>query len=255
MAIEIQISRKTNIYNIFSSAGESILLLLWAIFTWIAVPCPWMLLWRGWSLWMCKYCHIPVKNNLSQLPVSQSSSTILYMCLTHISILHFLSGYNFELSGMRGSVTSPQYPRNYPLNVTCKWTITAIRQRRIQIHFTDFSLEKNKKCLYDYLQIRESQTSSGRKIISRPTPKYCGYSLPQDYLSQGDQVEIIFVSDPMSEVDKGFRLIWTTVPTGSTEAPTELPSTPSLTSGILRVSVITLNWFSVKSYLSLFLFK
>ncbi len=87
--------------------------------------------------------------------------------------------------------------------MTCRWIIRTAPNSRILINFTDFKVEKNKKCLYDYLLIRESRNGWG--TISS---KYCGHGSITTYLSQENNVEMRFVSDKLGNVDKGFMANW-----------------------------------------------
>eukprot|EP00794_Sanderia_malayensis_P004761 gene4761-5387_t len=107
------------------------------------------------------------------------------------------------MSGEGGRFSSPNYPKNYPINVTCHWTIRTVATSRILINFTDFRVEKNKKCLYDYLLIKESRNGWG--TISS---KYCGHGSISTYLSQENNVELRFVSDKLGNVDRGFMATW-----------------------------------------------
>ncbi len=107
------------------------------------------------------------------------------------------------MSGENGKFSSPNYPKNYPINMTCRWTIKTVPNSRILINFTDFKVEKNKKCLYDYLLIRDSRNGWG--VISS---KYCGHGSITTYLSQENNVELRFVSDKLGNVDKGFIANW-----------------------------------------------
>ena len=107
------------------------------------------------------------------------------------------------MSGDNGQISSPNYPNKYPVNMTCRWTISTIAGTRILINFTDFKVEKNKKCLYDYLVIKESRNGWGTL-----SSKYCGHGSIKTYISQANHVQIHFVSDKLGNVDKGFVATW-----------------------------------------------
>lgn len=107
------------------------------------------------------------------------------------------------MSGEFGRFSSPNYPHKYPVNMTCRWTIGTVPGTRILLNFTDFKVEKNKKCLYDYLVIKESRNGWG--TISS---KYCGHGSLKTYLSQENHLQIFFVSDKLGNVDKGFVANW-----------------------------------------------
>ncbi|XP_065062389.1 uncharacterized protein LOC135689167 [Rhopilema esculentum] len=109
----------------------------------------------------------------------------------------------FEIASDYGQFSTPNYPKNYPVDMTCRWTISVVSGARILLNFTDFRVEKNKKCLYDYLVIKESRNGWG-KLSSR----FCGHGTIQIYLSEGNKVQVIFASDKLGKVDKGFTAQW-----------------------------------------------
>ena len=120
-----------------------------------------------------------------------------------ISHSAFTSGLQFEIASDYGQFSSPNYPKNYPMDMTCRWAISVVSGARILLNFTDFRLEKNKKCLYDYLVIKESRNGWG-KVSSR----FCGHGTIQMYLSEGNKVQVAFASDKLGKVDKGFTAQW-----------------------------------------------
>eukprot|EP00112_Aurelia_sp_Birch-Aquarium-sp1_P011436 Seg2405.1 transcript_id=Seg2405.1/GoldUCD/mRNA.D3Y31 product="Tolloid-like protein 2" protein_id=Seg2405.1/GoldUCD/D3Y31 len=111
--------------------------------------------------------------------------------------------FRHNIYGRYGTISSPNYPKRYPLNTTVVWVISVERSKTIQINFTDFSLEKNKKCIYDHVYLEETQLGS-----STITRRYCGHSKPPSYKSSSNKVRLIFVSDPLSRVDVGFKANW-----------------------------------------------
>lgn len=115
----------------------------------------------------------------------------------------FPSDFRHNIYGRYGTISSPNYPKRYPLNTTVVWVISVERSKTIQINFTDFSLEKNKKCIYDHVYLEETQLGS-----STITRRYCGHSKPPSYKSSSNKVRLIFVSDPLSRVDVGFKANW-----------------------------------------------
>ncbi len=78
------------------------------------------------------------------------------------------------------------------------------------MNFTNFNLEKNKKCIYDYVFIEEMLAGGGS--ITR---KYCGHKLPPSFTSVSNKIKLVFVSDALSNVELGFKARWKEV-TGST---------------------------------------
>ena len=60
-------------------------------------------------------------------------------------------------------LTSPDFPRNYPANVRCRWVLTsATRSDKIRIRFVDLSVEQSRRCGNDYLRIEDA---GGRVLL------------------------------------------------------------------------------------------
>ena len=53
-----------------------------------------------------------------------------------------------------------------------------------------FQIENHDSCVYDFIEIRDGGDSDAPKIGS-----YCGYKMPEDIKSTGNQLWIKFVSD------------------------------------------------------------
>ncbi|XP_065062465.1 uncharacterized protein LOC135689240 isoform X2 [Rhopilema esculentum] len=125
----------------------------------------------------------------------------------------------FQLSGDNGQFSSPNYPANYPVNMSCRWTINTAPGTRILLNFTHFQVERNKKCLYDYLLIKETRNGWGTL-----SSKYCGAMPVPDYLSQQNYLHIYFVSDRLGNVDKGFLITWKATDKDGNPLNKDLPS-------------------------------
>ena len=61
-------------------------------------------------------------------------------------------GCGGSLSGVTGTVSSPNYPNNYPSNSDCTWTIT-IPEGIILLSFTNLDVESNSGCTYDSVKV------------------------------------------------------------------------------------------------------
>ena len=88
-----------------------------------------------------------------------------------ISTLTNQCGGTIKVSN-EGEVTSPGWPENYPMGVTCDWTLITGHSNRIQLQFLDFKLQQSEFCNSDYLEIRDSNRHG--KLIGR----FCGNELP-----------------------------------------------------------------------------
>lgn len=111
------------------------------------------------------------------------------------------------------TITSPNYPNNYPLGIQCKWVITAQRSRDIHVHLTDIDMEDLEKCEGDSLQISDKTYSKymvqelddsiiyGGKHRFSPflsfqhaplsTFSFCSKFENYDYYSNGNEIEIV----------------------------------------------------------------
>ena len=71
-----------------------------------------------------------------------------------IDLSLFSGSCSYSLTGVRGNVTSPDYPQHYEHDLDCSWTITLSDGYYIYLHFEDFHLEDGgSHCPYDYVQI------------------------------------------------------------------------------------------------------
>lgn len=52
-----------------------------------------------------------------------------------------------------GTINSPGYPGNYPINRDCIWTISASPGNVISITFAYMAIEVHANCSYDYLEV------------------------------------------------------------------------------------------------------
>ncbi|KAJ8975810.1 hypothetical protein NQ317_013741, partial [Molorchus minor] len=89
-----------------------------------------------------------------------------------------------------GVIKSPGYPKEYPSNQQCTWTITVDPGKQILLNVTDFSIESYMGCRYDYLEIRNGGTSSSPLI-----DRYCGTDIPKLISSHTNQFYLFFKSD------------------------------------------------------------
>ena len=76
------------------------------------------------------------------------------------------------LNETSGVITSPFYPRNYPVNQSCSWKISARKGKRINlvIEYMDIADLWGSSCPYDYLEIRNdyfSSNPSSRRLCGR----------------------------------------------------------------------------------------
>jgi hypothetical protein len=72
----------------------------------------------------------------------------LFIC----NILMFL-GCGGNLKKPSGQFTSPGYPRGYPNNTECEWTITVDWGQSVELTVEDFSIESSPNCRLDSVTV------------------------------------------------------------------------------------------------------
>ncbi|KAJ8368669.1 hypothetical protein SKAU_G00086970 [Synaphobranchus kaupii] len=96
-------------------------------------------------------------------------------------------------TGMKGTLTSPNYPAYYPPRVTCKWTIEVPEGKRVKLTLDELLMvepdQGSGTCEKDYVQIDEK--------------KYCGEERSITVTSKSERMTIVLHSD-RSFVDHGF---------------------------------------------------
>ena len=105
-----------------------------------------------------------------------------------------------------GNITSPLFPNNYPEGVRCVWVLTAPVNHTVKLFLKEFSLEKDKKCFYDYMEFYDGNATDEQRMI---THRMCGTQGPRTFESSGQMLSVVFNSDK-SETFKGFRAEWHT---------------------------------------------
>ncbi|KAH8375151.1 hypothetical protein KR200_009003 [Drosophila serrata] len=88
------------------------------------------------------------------------------------------------------SIDSPNYPMDYMPDKECVWRITAPEHHQVALKFQSFELEKRDGCAYDFVEIRDGNSSESRLI-----GRFCGDKLPPNIKTRSHQMYIRFVSD------------------------------------------------------------
>nr|CAD7425032.1 unnamed protein product [Timema monikensis] len=102
------------------------------------------------------------------------------------------------LNGPEETVSSPNYPNNYPPNTDCAWSVSYPEGQAIKIHFISLNMEAD--CEKDYLLIHSGHIPSSPRI-----GRYCGNSPPSDITSHSNTLWIAFHSDAETQ-GQGFQL-------------------------------------------------
>ncbi|XP_078540693.1 uncharacterized protein LOC144826172 [Lissotriton helveticus] len=144
-------------------------------------------------------------------PLVSSTNVMLLQFVTNGAIS--ASGFNAyyqnivcaqSYSTSPGTVTSENYPQNYPASLDCGYYISAPSGNKITLKFTDFDLEPSMpSCHADYLVIFNGPTNKD-PLIGR----YCGSGPVQSVVSSGNSLLLQFHSDS-SVQEKGFQATYT----------------------------------------------
>ncbi|XP_078371390.1 tolloid-like protein 2 [Oculina patagonica] len=118
-----------------------------------------------------------------------------------------------------GVIYSPNFPWNYPSNISCDWLITARWWQMINFTFTVFNLGSSYGNCSDYFEVRREHSLIG---------KYCGTQIPSSVKLSGS-MRARFYSDP-SAAHSGFMAFYHMEYSYPTPPPTLTP-TPNLGCG------------------------
>ena len=116
-----------------------------------------------------------------------------------------------------GEITSPNYPdSNYPNNLEKTETIQVKRGMVLRLEFTDFAVEWEPTCQYDYVRITDGDgtilmnNSCGFSSVDPSEPHYF---LPPVMNSRTNSMSV-FLRTNNIRTDPGWRLSWTEVVPG-----------------------------------------
>ncbi|XP_013102687.2 dorsal-ventral patterning protein tolloid [Stomoxys calcitrans] len=87
-------------------------------------------------------------------------------------------------------IDSPNYPLEYFPDKECIWRITVPENHQVALKFQSFELENHDNCIYDYVEIRDGNSTDSELIGI-----FCGYKLPPNIKTNGNQMYLKFVSD------------------------------------------------------------
>ncbi|XP_053305218.1 embryonic protein UVS.2-like [Spea bombifrons] len=110
------------------------------------------------------------------------------------------------LTSSSGVFSSPNYPLNYKIFSECTWVILAPVGFKVSLTMTDFNVERQRTCSYDYVLVFD-----GPKPTSPQKGKYCGQVNVPPIESSGNSLLVQFHSDG-SVVAKGFLANYAFIP-------------------------------------------
>uniref|UniRef100_H3B0V0 CUB domain-containing protein n=1 Tax=Latimeria chalumnae TaxID=7897 RepID=H3B0V0_LATCH len=112
--------------------------------------------------------------------------------------LYFLGICGDTLTNMTGEFKSPNYPRYYPSNSDCYWTIVAPKEYMISLEMEDFKLEFSFGCEVDYVSIRDGGDDKYSVV-----GQYCGTEAMPTFNSTRNSIMVHLRTDD-SRSNKGF---------------------------------------------------
>ncbi|XP_048514923.1 bone morphogenetic protein 1 isoform X1 [Athalia rosae] len=113
-------------------------------------------------------------------------------------------GCKYEITSASGTITSPNYPEHYPGRKDCVWHFSTTPGHRIKLTFQVFEMEPHQECAYDHIAIYDGDSPDSHTL-----GRFCGSKLPHPILATGNQMYMVFKSDP-SVQRKGFLASHTT---------------------------------------------
>ncbi|XP_026811687.1 uncharacterized protein LOC113552887 isoform X1 [Rhopalosiphum maidis] len=153
-----------------------------------------------------------------------------YICKKNQTKLSDQYNLNTTMSGVKGIITSLNYPANYYHNLDYWIHVIGPYQSRIVFQFDSINIEPQSDCLYDFVAVVEPKERENR------TMTVCGYrgSHLEDYIFVTDSNEafVHFHSD-YSVSSSGFHLLWNTV---------DMSGCPSQTLSALEGQVVSPNY-------------
>ncbi|XP_051007258.1 cubilin [Acomys russatus] len=98
-----------------------------------------------------------------------------------------------------GILESINFPKPYDTNQRCNWTIQATRGNTVNYTFLEFDVEDYRNCSTDYLELYDGPQWIGR---------FCGTNLPPQGATTGSKLHVLFHTDGVNLLQKGFRMQW-----------------------------------------------
>lgn len=108
-----------------------------------------------------------------------------------------------------GVIRSPRWPFRYPEHSNCVWILETGKQQQIRLNFSEFELEDQIVCQFDYLELRNGPTNES-PLIGR----FCGNQLKSRVIiTQSSHLWLKFISD--GHISRtGFEMHFDTAQTG-----------------------------------------
>lgn len=109
-------------------------------------------------------------------------------------------------TAVRGNFSSPQYPRSYPNNIRCHWTIRLPPGYQVKVFFLDLELEGpnslTRTCDFDHLTAFDGASEEAPMLGN-----WCGHHLPPPVTSSRNQLLLLLHTD-RSATRRGFSVAY-----------------------------------------------
>lgn len=138
---------------------------------------------------------------LSVTYIRETAKTVLWYWIFSVVWITYVNACGNTITGRRGEITSPNYPKNYANNLHCEWQISVKTDETIIIRILDMDIRVIYVC-HDYLRIYDGASTDSKQILD-----WCGYQVPNPMVSSGNVVTLVFHTSYLYSA-KGFRLIW-----------------------------------------------
>ncbi|KAM5138222.1 embryonic protein UVS.2-like [Mantella aurantiaca] len=126
------------------------------------------------------------------------------------------------LTDVSGTLTSANYPNNYPNASSCLWLIRS-PSNQVFLQFSAFDVQSTPDCVSDYLRIYDGSTTSSPLLLG----KSCGAGQLPPFISTQNTMLLEFVSDINTQAT-GFKASYSSVTCGSVLTDPMVPfSTPN----------------------------
>lgn len=115
-------------------------------------------------------------------------------------------------STLKGTITSPNYPKNYDSNTFCQWLLRTEPNHSMTLKFSDFDLEQSPNCTRDSVKVYDGSVANEYKLLlnvcGNKLPNGTGFSTPLK--STNNEMLVVMASNDNFE-SKGFSADFETV--------------------------------------------
>lgn len=85
--------------------------------------------------------------------INKNMLSVFFPPHLHVLFYPLFQGCGGTLTTASGAFSSPNYPLPYHPNAECYWNIRTNQGNKLLLSFSDFHLESNANCYYDYVAV------------------------------------------------------------------------------------------------------